>query len=927
MKKSLFILLLPIILFASLQKVSVQLEWKHQFEFAGFYAAIEQGYYKKIGLDVTLKEYEDGINISDDVIKQKSTFGISSSSLILERLRNKPIILLASYFKHNALAFLTKPNIKLPSDLRGKKIMAVPWEMEHTSIGVLLKEHDINNTDYTLIKNDFKVDKFINGEVDAMSVFVTNQPYLIDKAKIKYNIINPADYGIYSYDVELFTSEKIANQDTQMVKNFIKATNKGWEYAFKHKQEIVNLIYNKYTKLKSKDALLFEANAIEKIFRLNIFKIGSIAPELIQLNAEIFEKLKLVKGIDFQKLISSYIFKPFKNTLKLQKDKKNFILLSEEEINYLKNKKEIKMCIDPSWMPYEALVDGKHVGMAADFFKIFQKKINAPIRIIKTKDWSESLEFAKQRRCDIFSLAMATPTREKYMNFTTPYITGPLVLATKISTPFIVNLKNLKNKNIGIPKGYAASEILQDKYPNLNFIDVENIRDGLNRVNKGKLFGYIGTLPSIGHMFQKEFIGELKIAGKFDEFWKLGVGVRNDDKILLNIFQKAVNSLNTDEKQAILNKWISINYEKGVDYSLIWKLMFLIILIVIGSIYWNRKISKLNKALKKEKNRAQNAMQIKSNFLANVSHEIRTPMNSIIGMTYLVKQTQLSKVQKKYLTRIDTASHNLLQLINDILDLSKIEANKMHLSNVNFNLNTLLDNINNLAKIKADEKDISFHITYDKSKEMELYGDNIKLSQIINNLISNAIKFTQNGRVDLIVEQSSQEKFKFSVIDTGIGLKQEQIGKLFSSFSQADESTTRKYGGTGLGLAITKELVHLMGGKIWVESKYGEGSKFIVEVDLKINHNHEVNKTGAKNTTIKRDKIKPKKVLDFDKKDDLYNQLQEAIDSRRPHRCKPIIEEIELYTLDFTEQELFEKIKKLISQYKFNEAMELLDER
>ncbi|WP_366939757.1 transporter substrate-binding domain-containing protein, partial [Sulfurimonas sp.] len=119
------------------------------------------------------------------------------------------------------------------------------------------------------------------------------------------------------------------------------------------------------------------------------------------------------------------------------------------------------------------------------------------------------------------------------------------------------------------------SEILQGKYPNLNFIDVENIRDGLNRVNKGKLFGYIGTLPSIGHMFQKEFIGELKIAGKFDEFWRLGVGVRNDDKTLFSIFQKAVNSLNTDEKQAILNRWISINYEKGVDYDLINKSVLL----------------------------------------------------------------------------------------------------------------------------------------------------------------------------------------------------------------------------------------------------------------------------------------------------------------------------------------------------------------
>ena len=184
-----------------LKKVTLQLEWKHQFEFAGFYAAIEQGYYKDVGLDVEIREFRENINITQEVLSGNATFGISSSALILEKLNKKPVVLIASYFKQNALTLVTKPEIKTPADLKNKKIMAVDWEMGHTSLGVILKDAGITPSDYTLVKHDFNVEKFVSGEVDAMSVFTTSQPYELDKLGVKYNILNPANFGIYSYDV------------------------------------------------------------------------------------------------------------------------------------------------------------------------------------------------------------------------------------------------------------------------------------------------------------------------------------------------------------------------------------------------------------------------------------------------------------------------------------------------------------------------------------------------------------------------------------------------------------------------------------------------------------------------------------------------------------------------------------------------------
>ena len=273
--------------------------------------------------------------------------------------------------------------------------------------------------------------------------------------------------------------------------------------------------------------------------------------------------------------------------------------LSEIELKYLKDKKIINTCIDPSWMPYEAFdKKGKHIGLTSDYFDIFRKAIPIPLNIIKTTSWEQTLQLSQSRKCDIISLAMETQERKEYLNFTTPYLKTPLVLATKLDKSFVNAFSTLTNKQkIGIPKGYAFVEILKKAYPNLNIIEVENIRKGLEKVISGEHFGYIGTLNSIGYLFQREFTGELKIAGKFNEQWELGVAVRNDDDILLGIFNKLIFNIEDKTKQEILNKWITLKYEEKVDYSLIFKILFLSSLIIITFIYWNRKLVKARNKL------------------------------------------------------------------------------------------------------------------------------------------------------------------------------------------------------------------------------------------------------------------------------------------------------------------------------------------
>ncbi len=274
--------------------------------------------------------------------------------------------------------------------------------------------------------------------------------------------------------------------------------------------------------------------------------------------------------------------------------------LTSEERAYLKEKKVIKICVLPNWLPYEQIdEEGKHKGIGNDLMIRISKYIDTPIELIPTKEWGESLQNIRDRKCDILPVAMELPSRKDSMNFTKPYLKEPFVIATKLDELFVKDSNAIGSRKVGIVKNYAFKEVLKRRNPNVEIIDVEDAKDGLEKVRSGELFGYVDVMSAIGYTMQKNSIYDLKIAGKLEFNVDLSIASRNDEPLLNSIMQKGLNSLSENEIRTIYGKWVSIKVSQDIDYTLFWQLSALFIVILLLVLYRNRSVSLINRKLKR----------------------------------------------------------------------------------------------------------------------------------------------------------------------------------------------------------------------------------------------------------------------------------------------------------------------------------------
>jgi two-component system chemotaxis sensor kinase CheA len=289
------------------QKVSIQLLWKHQFEFAGFYVAKEQGFYKDVGLDVTIKEYDFGTNIAKDVSEGKSDFGVDSSSLILDKIQGLDVYLLMPLLQTSPFVLMTKKrdDLKTVADLKGKKIMLTPNQVTMASLNAMFKVNHLSSSDFINQEHSFNTQDLIDDKTDAMSVYLSNEPYYMIEKGLQYSILNPSDFGFDFYDNILFTSKRLLQQDPQLVEKFYKATKKGWEYAYNNPQEASKIIFDKYnTQNKSIEHLMFEAKELQKMSHFGLREYGKFKPAIISQIVQTYNLLDISKSsVDVKELI------------------------------------------------------------------------------------------------------------------------------------------------------------------------------------------------------------------------------------------------------------------------------------------------------------------------------------------------------------------------------------------------------------------------------------------------------------------------------------------------------------------------------------------------------------------------------------------------------------------------------------------------
>ncbi|TNE99034.1 MAG: transporter substrate-binding domain-containing protein, partial [Gammaproteobacteria bacterium] len=275
------------------------------------------------------------------------------------------------------------------------------------------------------------------------------------------------------------------------------------------------------------------------------------------------------------------------------------IELSPGEKEWLEQRHSaLTYCIDNDWLPLEGLdSSGHHVGLSAEVLRLFTERSGIQFNRVPTRSWPEALEAAQSRTCDLLSLAMKTPERSRYLDFTEPYVQVPNIVLGRIEAPFIESVAELRDKPVGVVQGYAFLELLRNRYPALQLHEVSDEKEGLRLLQEGKLAGYVTTLATASYHMQDMGLADLKVIGRIPADWSLSVAVRNDQPVLLGILQKLVDSITPSERSELEGYWRNIHIEQSVDYAIIWQILAVVALIAALLIYWNRKLGVLNREL------------------------------------------------------------------------------------------------------------------------------------------------------------------------------------------------------------------------------------------------------------------------------------------------------------------------------------------
>lgn len=573
-------------------KVSVQLQWADQFQFAGYYIAKEKGFYRDAGLDVTLHKFDPKKLTVDEVMSGRSTYGIGRSSLLIDRMKGKKIVALAAIFQNSPFVLLSKKSldIKTPRDLIGKRVMMTEDFQDTISVRAMLSSQGLSLNDLKIIQHSYNPLDIANGKTDVMACYISNEPYVLKEKGIETNAISPEAYGFDFYSDILFTTEGEVRNHPKRVRSFIDATLRGWEYAFAHIPETAQLIHQHYNgQHKSLRSLIYEGEVLKSLAYQKDQPLGGMSVDKFRRISDIYRVMGIPQD---DKRLDGFVYDDIqKQTVSMDINERSFL-----------HTNRITTVLRSSWPPFNFPSEGDsslEEGISVDFWKLVAERTGMKYTFVSEATWDGVFESIKKKSADVVIGTSLSNKHENYALFSKPYASFPYVIVTGKSIDFLPGIESLSGKRVAIGPTTTISDVLAAKYPNITFINVEDTKEALQMLSAGRVDAIIDILPVVAYLINAEHYTDLKISGTTEYRFDARIMIRNDYPELKSIVDKAIDTISSAEREKILNRYIAVTYEERIDYSWIVAVVFGALSIIAIFVYRQFEMGKYHKRLLK----------------------------------------------------------------------------------------------------------------------------------------------------------------------------------------------------------------------------------------------------------------------------------------------------------------------------------------
>ena len=820
-----------------LKKVTLQLSWFDQFQFAGYYMAKEKGFYKQQGLDVEIIPFEFGIDVPKLVSQNRVDFGIGRETLILDKSNGQNIVALYALFQSSPLILLSteKSGINSVEKFKNKRIMTTIDDASEVSLKAMISSNKVKFSDLTFLMHTHNINDLIENKTDLISAYTSKAPFELQRKGIKYNTFEPKDFGFDMYSDFLFTSNSLINKDKKTVDAFKEASLKGWKFAYDNIEESVELILNKYnTQFLSKEELTFEALELQKLSFYNNNILGEIKKDKLQRIYDLYNVMGLIPNVvNIDEFIYDELLK-----------NENRISFFKDLESYIKSKNIINVCTLLDAKPFSYVQDQEIKGFVIDYFDLISKLSSLRFNFVKTTSTSESLKLLNNNSCDISAMVEYTNSNKELFSFTQSYFKIPFVLVTNSQSSFIDDLKLLRDKKISYTREHFTNVNLKQIYPNIQLIEVNSLKDGIEKISNKEVFGHIDLLYSSWYEIYSNSLNKLRISSKLEESLAVSMALNKDDLKLLEILNLTINSISESKKDEILSKYLTIKYKNINDYSILWKILLVVVLVLLLILYRQKILKMANNNLKKmveEKNKdliqinekleerikeevlenlkkdrilAQQSKLISmGQMIENIAHQWRQPLSLITTISSSLKlKNQINDLQKdeieESLNSIMNTANYLSRTIDDFRYFFEPKNNK-ELFNIKESILKVIDLIKSSLYVKNIE------IVLNCKDEIRINGYENELVQVIINILNNSkdalLNSNKNEKMIFIDIYEEENSVVLLFKDNAFGIDEAILEKIYEPYF----TTKHKSQGTGIGLFMCKEIIQKhMNGKI-----------------------------------------------------------------------------------------------------------------